>query len=135
MPYSLRWIGMLFACAFLVASGALVAQFLLTKREARLMAEPLAGGNVELGRNAMARYQCGACHVIPGVRDAVGVAGPSLSQIAIRQTLAGRLPNTPETLEAWLRHPKEIDPTGGMPDMGVTEKESRDMAAFLYTRR
>ena len=65
----------------------------------------------------------------------MGNAGPSLSQIAIRQTIAGRLSNTPENLESWLRQPHEIDPDGGMPDLGVNEKDSRDMAAFLYTRR
>ena len=135
MPYSLRWVLGLFACAFAVAVISLVVQFMQTRREATLMAEPLAHGNVKLGKADIERYQCGACHSIPGVHDATGDAGPSLSQIALRQTIAGHFSNTPEALTAWIQHPKEMDPAGGMPDQGVTEKESRDMAAYLYTKR
>lgn len=135
MPYSLRWVSGLFACAFAVAIISLTVQFIQTRREATLMAEPLARGNVKLGKAAIQRYQCGSCHSIPGVHDATGDTGPSLSQIALRKTLAGHFKNTPEALEAWIRFPTEMDPAAGMPDQGVTEKDARDIASYLYTKR
>ena len=135
MPYSLRWVAGLFACAFLVAVVSLTVQWMQTRREATLMAEPLAHGNVQLGKAALRRYQCGSCHTIPGLNDATGDAGPALNGVALRKTIAGHFDNSPETLEAWIRFPKEMDPAGGMPDQGVTAKDSRDIAAYLYTKR
>jgi len=35
----------------------------------------------------------------------------------------------------WLQHPQQIDPKNAMPDMGVTDQDARDLAAFLYTLR
>jgi len=45
--------------------------------------------------------------------------------------LAGS-PNAPEHLVRWLQHPRLGTP---MPEMGVTERDTRDIAAFLYTLR
>lgn len=33
----------------------------------------------------------------------------------------------------WIRRPHDVLPHPAMPDMGVTEKGSRDIAAYLYT--
>jgi cytochrome c1 len=33
----------------------------------------------------------------------------------------------------WLQNPQAIDPQSAMPDLGVKEKDARDIAAFLYT--
>src|SRR5947209_5760920 len=135
MPYSLRFIGALFALAFVAAFVSGVAQFRQTQISNRLFAMPLAHGNAKAGEFAIKRYQCGACHSIPGVVGAEGVVGPPLSKLALRKTIDGRFPNNPDTLAKWLQQPKEMDPGGTMPDMGVTEKDARDMAAYLYTRR
>jgi cytochrome c1 len=43
------------------------------------------------------------------------------------------LPNTPADMERWLRNPPAVDPRTAMPDMGVTEQDARDIAAYLYT--
>jgi len=33
----------------------------------------------------------------------------------------------------WLRDPKSIDPWTAMPDLGVSDRAARDMAAYLAT--
>jgi hypothetical protein len=35
----------------------------------------------------------------------------------------------------WLRTPQEVNPRTAMPDLGVSERDARDMAAYLYTLR
>ena len=93
----------------------------------------VAGGDPERGRQAALSHGCGACHVIPGLRGAVSWAGPPLTEWARRGYLAGHLPNTPESLVAWLRNPQAISPDSAMPNLGLTDAEARDVAAYLFT--
>jgi cytochrome c2 len=58
-----------------------------------------------------------------------------LNQFADRIYIAGRLPNTPENLMLWIQKPQEVVPNNAMPNMGIGEQDSRDMAAYLYTLR
>jgi hypothetical protein len=46
--------------------------------------------------------------------------------------IAGRLSNTEENLMLWIQNPQQIDPGNAMPDLGVTQEEARDIAAYLY---
>lgn len=92
----------------------------------------IPGGVAERGRTAIERYGCGACHVIPGIRAAEGRAGPSLQGFGSRMYIAGRLPNTPAHLLAWLQAPRRIDPETAMPDLNVSASDALDIAAFLY---
>ncbi|MGE3783519.1 MAG: cytochrome c oxidase assembly protein, partial [Alphaproteobacteria bacterium] len=78
---------------------------------------------------------CGGCHTIPGVADATGVVGPPLIQIGRRIYIAGLLRNTPDNMIAWLRDPQRVVPGNAMPDMGLNERDARDLAAYLYTIR
>jgi cytochrome c len=91
------------------------------------------GGDPERGRQAVRRYSCVSCHSIPGVREAPGLTGPSLAGLGGREFLAGRLPNTPDNLIRWVRDPQSVQRSTAMPNLGVTEAEARDIAAFLYT--
>lgn len=91
------------------------------------------GGDAARGRLVMARYQCGACHVIPEVPAAAGRAGPTLAHFGSRSYIAGRLPNTPETLMRWIQDPPALMPDARMPAMGVQEADARDMAAWLLS--
>lgn len=93
------------------------------------------GGDAQRGGVAMRQYGCGACHVIPGVEQANKLVGPPLIGWADRIYIAGRVPNTPENLIVWIQNPQEIDPQNAMPNLGVSESEARDMAAYLYTLR
>lgn len=91
------------------------------------------GGDVDRGASAMADRECGACHVIPGIRGARGQAGPPLDKFARHSYIAGQIPNTPDHLIAWLQDPPAMTPRTAMPAVGMDENEARDMAAFLYT--
>lgn len=90
-------------------------------------------GSPQHGRELIAQYGCGACHVIPGVHAARGLVGPPLFFWSRRTIIAGELPNTPENLERWIENPPAIEPGTAMPNLGVTPAQARDMAAYLYT--
>ena len=95
----------------------------------------LANADTERGRTAIRKYGCGTCHNIPGVSGAVGMVGPPLGQIAQRVYIAGVLPNEPDNMIRWLENPPGVDPKTAMPYMGVTPRDARDIAAYLYTLR
>ena len=69
------------------------------------------GGDPEKGRIEIRDHGCGACHSIPGVPGANALVGPPLDHMASRAYVAGMLPNTPDNLRAWIRHPQAIKPT------------------------
>ncbi len=94
---------------------------------------PLADSNAERGGEAIRAYGCGACHHIPGIRQATGRVGPKLEDFVHQMYIAGVLPNTPENLTDWIQHPQRINPLTAMPDLKVTEQEARDMAAYIYS--
>lgn len=91
--------------------------------------------DVQRGRKAIHQYACVTCHAIPGIAGANAPVGPPLAAIATRGFIAGVLPNTPENLVRWLRHPQAVNPRSAMPDLGVTERDARDIAAYLATLR
>jgi cytochrome c2 len=94
-----------------------------------------AGGSPERGQQAIPRYGCGACHTIPGVPAAQGKVGPRLADLHERVMIAGRLANTPENLVHWIREPQSVSPGTAMPNMGVTDADARDIAAYLLSLR
>lgn len=92
-------------------------------------------GNAHQGKQLIQTYGCGACHIIPGVNGARGLVGPPLYYFADRTMIAGELPNTPPNLTRWIQHPKQVEPNTAMPDLGLTEDQAKDIAAYLYTLR
>jgi cytochrome c len=116
-------IGILAACALLAGCSA----------DAKQLAADATGGNIMDGKTAVAHYGCGSCHTIPGVAGAHGLVGPPLTGIGKRYYVAGELANTPENLTGWIRHPHSVNPKTLMPELGVTEKDAKDIAAFLYS--
>jgi cytochrome c len=90
------------------------------------------GGRADTGRGLIARYGCGSCHSIPDVPGADSMAAPPLDHFYERSYIAGRLPNTEENLIKWIQDPQQIEPGTAMPNLGVTQDEARDMAAYLY---
>lgn len=95
----------------------------------------IAGASAERGKSYLDGFGCGSCHVIPGVRGAVGMVGPPLTSFARRSYIAGQLPNRPDNLVRWLQNPQAVEPGTAMPDLGVSPPAARDMAAYLYTLR
>lgn len=92
-------------------------------------------GDPARGRLALAQYACRGCHVIPGLSGGDGQVGPPLAGMATRGLIAGKLPNTPDNLVAWIRAPHVVEPDTAMPALGVNEQDARDMAAYLATLR
>src|SRR5512133_2351545 len=101
-----------------------VAAALACVRDLRSDAARLTGGNPEQGRERIRRYGCDACHTIPGIATARGLVGPPLTGIAARVYIAGRLPNTPDNLVAWIEHPHQVDPKTAMPELGIGEQDA-----------
>jgi cytochrome c len=95
----------------------------------------VAGGDASRGPAKLLHYGCGSCHVIPGVDGASGIVGPPLLWFGRRTVIAGEVQNTADELVAWIRNPQSIEPNTIMPNLGVTEPDARDMAAYLYTLR
>jgi cytochrome c2 len=93
------------------------------------------GGNPARGRLAIRQYGCGACHTVSGVRGADGLVGPPLDGIGGRSYIAGVLTNTPQHMIRWIVDPHGVDSLTAMPATGVGEREARDIASYLYTRR
>ena len=91
--------------------------------------------SVARGRQAMLQYACVTCHRIPGVVGPNAPVGPPLEGIGTRAFIAGVLPNEPHHMVRWLRSPQAVNPLSAMPDLGVGERDARDMAAFLATLR
>lgn len=90
-------------------------------------------GDPARGWQAIQDYGCHSCHQVPGVPGANSFVGPPLTAWAARHYIAGRLPNEPEYLVQWIRFPQAIEPGTAMPNMGVTEQDAQDIAAYLYT--
>jgi mono/diheme cytochrome c family protein len=92
-------------------------------------------GDAARGRHVVQQYRCVACHEIPGVVGASVPVGPPLDRMALRSFIGGVLENTPENMVRWLRAPERFVPDGAMPNLGVSERDARDMAAYLGTLR
>lgn len=85
----------------------------------------------ERGKLALTQYACQSCHLIPGVTGPLTYVGPNLDGLARRSFIAGKLPTTEENLVRWIRAPQQTKPGTTMPQLGVTERDARDMAAYL----
>ncbi len=127
-------------------SGAVLATVLIAigigfsiadskERAAMCQAAALTGGDPTRGPGLARTYGCVGCHTIPGVHGARGLVGPPLQGLLERAYIAGVAPNTADNLTAWIMHPRRLSPRTAMPELGVSEKDARDLAAFLYTRK
>lgn len=96
---------------------------------------PVPGGDPAAGKQLIGSYGCGSCHMIPGVSGADGMVGPSLERFARRVYIAGEVPNNADFLVRWIEVPQAIEPGTAMPNLGVTEGQARNIAAYLYTLR
>jgi cytochrome c2 len=124
------------ARSWLLAASLLAAAALAQAQSER--AHPawnVPGGDARRGHHLVAELGCGGCHTIPGVRNARGNVGPPLIAFGDRRFIAGMLPNEPANLLRWIEHPQSVVPGNAMPEMGISEAQARDIAAYLYTLR
>jgi cytochrome c len=90
-------------------------------------------GDPARGARLIAELGCGSCHSVPGVRDADGLVGPPLDHFGRRAYIAGELTNNGANLQRWIRDPQSVEPGTAMPNLGVSEIDARDIAAYLLT--
>jgi putative membrane protein len=126
-PSPARRLGLVIAA--ILAAGALSAC-----DQAGPTATAMAAGDPSRGRDALSAYGCVTCHTIPGVPGAAGSVGPPLTRLARRAYVAGA-PNDPDHLVRFIAHPRQERPGTPMPELGVSDHDARDMAAYLYTLR
>ena len=93
----------------------------------------IPGADADRGKALIGEHGCGACHVVQGVDGAAGLVAPRLENFANRTLLAGTFPNVPRLLVAWLMDPAALKPQTGMPNLGLSDGEARDIASYLYT--
>lgn len=123
------------AIGFAGGATSLAVQRWQSAQRAQTSAHELTGGDPRRGEAVFVDHACGACHAIRAMQPAQGQVGPPLDGVAARAFLAGSLPNDPQHMTAWVRHPQALRPGSGMPEMGLTEAQARDVAAYLYTLR
>lgn len=119
--------------AAVIVVGGYVAHQLQGRHKLEARVAALTGGDARRGRVLLAREPCGGCHEIPGVTGAQGRVGPPLVHFAARAYLGGRASNTPGNLVRWVRDPRQFDPETAMPPTPLTDRDARDIAAYLYT--
>lgn len=136
MPYvpARRAVAVLVSALALLVVGALALEAYDAETRLWSHAEATTGGDPHRGETMFIQYGCGSCHHIAYVRNATGLVGPPLDNMALRAVIAGKLGNNPENLKRWIRDPQSITPGTGMPNLGVSDRDARDIAAFLYTR-
>lgn len=103
------------------------------RRDVGFVKKTVPNGDVNAGREAIIQYDCGSCHVIPGIPEADAYVGPPLNRYEQRHYIAGNLPNTAENLVDWIQNPQAIEPGTAMPALGISEQEARNIAAYLYS--
>jgi cytochrome c2 len=122
------------ACAAAAIGAGYAVNYAQSRHDLQNRASTITGGgDAQRGEALVSAYGCGGCHSINGVPQASGKVGPPLTGIGSRVYLAGRLENRPENLIRWILDPRAIDPGTAMPPLGLSPRDARDVAAFLYT--
>ncbi|MEZ4226445.1 MAG: cytochrome c [Polyangiaceae bacterium] len=98
-------------------------------------AADLALGDAERGRQLMAAKACGTCHVFSGADlpiKPVLAKGQSNPAIELAPDLRfARERVGPAALVRWLREPEKVKPGTLMPNLGLSETEAKDIAAYV----
>lgn len=84
------------------------------------------------GKAAIERVGCGSCHTIEGIRWPQGATASAITALDRRGLIAGKLPNRPDILAAFVKDAPALIPGIAMPAMPLTDQEARDIAAYLY---
>lgn len=116
------------------AAGGVAFEYGKERRDALVQAAAVTSGDPRRGETAFIAYGCGGCHSIDHIPRATGTVGPALDAIALQAVIAGKLANTPDNVQRWIREPQAVSPGSAMPDLGVTPRDARDINAFLYSR-
>jgi cytochrome c oxidase subunit 2 len=97
----------------------------------RRPAAPPASASARRGQQVFARTACALCHTVRGA-GAGGVAGPDLTHLASRRTLAaGTLPLTRDELAAWIADPQRHKPGTNMPAVPLSNADLAAVTDYL----
>lgn len=87
---------------------------------------------IAAGMQQFTQSGCIGCHTIRGNDLAAGQAGPDLTHVGSRSTIAsGILPNTPEALHEWLSNPPAVKPGSLMPNLNLSDEEIGRLVTYL----
>ncbi len=123
------WLGWITAITLLVASLCGCSSGAINVAQGQKM----TGGDAAAGKQALLLHDCHSCHEIPGIEGDKNLQGPPLERWATRKTIAKEWPNSPANLENWIRHSEQLRPGTSMKLMNVSEKDARDIAAYLFS--
>ena len=74
---------------------------------------------------------CAGCHTVAGT-TATGTAGPDLTHVGSRRTLAANvLPNTPDGMTRWLAATQDVKPGARMPQLDLSASDVSALVAYL----
>lgn len=90
-------------------------------------------GNSARGAALIRQVGCGSCHITPGIRGANGLVGPPLDHMSRRIFIAGLLRNAPDDMVRWIMDPQDVVRGNAMPEIGLSDGQARDIAAYLAT--
>jgi cytochrome c2 len=92
-----------------------------------------AGGNANRGKLVFETVGCQACHVV-GDNTAVREDRGTSYDIAPELTRVGSKVN-PDWAYDWVKNPRHYNPTTRMPSLRLSEREAKDVVAYLMTLR
>jgi len=92
-------------------------------------------GDAARGMKVFLTSTCVGCHAIRGTA-ATGEAGPDLTHLASRQTIAGAtLPNSSDVLLDWVTNPQSVKPGVVMPPTQLSSGDLQALVDFLRSLR
>jgi cytochrome c oxidase subunit II len=107
------------------------AEFEAWLRHERAPAAPAADDLAQQGQRLFLSRGCAACHSIRGT-PAFGHAGPDLTHVASRRTLAaGTLTNVKGNLGGWIADPQGLKPGNRMPRVPLEPAEFHAILHYL----
>ena len=96
-------------------------------------APPPVAGDISRGEEVFLSNTCAGCHAIRGT-DAGGEAGPDLTHLATRETIAaGTLDLTEENLRRFITRPEEIKPGVAMPPISLPDDDLDALVTYLMS--
>ncbi|MED5580381.1 MAG: c-type cytochrome [Nitrospinota bacterium] len=79
--------------------------------------------HISQGISLIRELGCHGCHLIPGTKD-IRMVGPNLTRIQEKVQ--------PDWLVSWIKRPKDYNPRTKMPYYGFSQKESEDIASYIW---
>ena len=76
---------------------------------------------------------CIACHMAPGIPEAVGTIGPDLEGLASRAMIADVMELTEENLAKWIHDPQAMKPDTVMLNVGLSDPEVETLVTWLLS--